>query len=250
MMALSYKAALQAPLLERDEERRAILCWQQANDRPSLELLLRSHARQVYALAHKWSSNATEREDLVAEGMIGLMRAADMFDLQQDVRFATYSQWWVTNCISIALARLKTVIDMPTRTYFEARMGRLNGRADEMAVQALRGVISLDAPRFDDGSDLGLDMLHSAELTPEEHAEAASTTAMLRLLLQRALDEMGDPDREILVWRKLTAQPSTLDEISARLGISREHARMVERRALARLKRCLEKQGFTPSMLG
>ena len=249
MTALTYRAALNAPLLDVGEERDAILRWQQNGDRGALELLMRSHARQVYAQAQKWTSNPAELEDLVAEGMIGLMRAADLFDLTQEVRFATYSHWWVLTSVSTALARMRSLIDMPHRTYLDATMGRLTGADRDLVMQALQGRISLDAPIFDEGVGQALDMLRCPDLTPEESAEAASTTAMLRDLLEDALDELGDPDREIVIRRKLHSTPETIEEISRHLGISRDRARMVERRALARLKLCLLRRGFSLAML-
>lgn len=249
MTALTYRAALNAPLLEADEERDAIRRWQQAGDRAALELLMCSHARQVHAQAQKWTSNPAELEDLVAEGMIGLMRAADLFDLDQDVRFATYAHWWILTCVSTALARMRSLVDIPQRTYLDATKGRLTGEDRELVMQALQGRISLDAPVFDESVGQALDMLRSPEMTPEERVEAESTAEMLRALIEEALEELGDPDREIVLRRKLHAVPESIEDISQHLGISRDRARMVERRAMARLKLWLVRRGFSPAML-
>ena len=126
-MSITYLAAMKEPLLAVEQEREALRKWQEDRDRNALELLLRSHARQAWSQASRWTDNPVHLEDLVAEGMIGLMRAADNFNRDMDVRFATYSSWWVMTSISTALSRVKTVIDIPPRAYIDARMGRLKG---------------------------------------------------------------------------------------------------------------------------
>ena len=137
MMFITRQAAMSEPMLSVAQERDAVRNWQERGDRDALELLIRSHARQVYAQAARWTDNPSHREDLVAEGMIGLMRAADNFDLAQGVRFSTYASWWVLNGVSAALVRIKTVIDIPVRTYLDASGGRLGSEDQEIAQMAI-----------------------------------------------------------------------------------------------------------------
>ena len=97
----------EAPLLDMEQERILIGRWQAERDRTALEALILSHARQVYACAMRLSGDAADREELIAEGMVGLIRAADRFDLSRGVRFSTYAQWWIRNSALRALARLR-----------------------------------------------------------------------------------------------------------------------------------------------
>lgn len=247
-MALNYRDALRTPMLSEREERTAIQDWQHKGDRSALELLLRSHARQVYSQAQRWTSNPVELEDLVAEGMIGLMRAADQFDLAQEVRFSTYARWWVMTSVTTAVARIRSLVDMPARTYLDARMGRLSGVDRDFALQALREYVNIDAVAVDLDRPRSTE-LESPDMTPAEHFEAASSDALLRKTMARALDDLGEPDREVLMRRKLGATPEPVEEIAAALGISRERVRQIERRAMARLKLSLQRLGFTPAML-
>ncbi len=249
MMALSYRAALETPLLAVEEERTAIRGWQERGDRTALELLLRSHARQVYAQVQRWSRDPAETEDLVAEGMIGLMRAADQFDMSQDVRFSTYAHWWVMTSVATALARMRSLVDMPARTYLDARMGRLTGPDRDRVLQAMGGHVSLDALTFEDGAARMGDQLCSPEMTPEEQVAARSSEARMRDVLAGALAKLAPEDRAIVERRKLAAQPEPIERIASELGISRDRARMVERRALARLKLLLQRNGFSASVL-
>lgn len=247
-MALNYREALRAPLLDEAAEREAILGWQSRGDRGALELLVRAHARQVYSQAQRWTSNPVELEDLVAEGMIGLMRAADQFDLAQQVRFSTYAHWWVLTSVTTAIARIRSLVDMPARTYLDARMGRLTGADRDFALQAIGGYVNIDAMAADPDSARG-QQLCSPDMTPEEVLEAASVEEMLRETMARALDQLADQDREVLVRRKLGFAPESVEDIASALGISRDRVRMIERRAMARLKLVLQRLGFTPAML-
>lgn len=247
-MGLSYREAVDAPLLSVEEERAALHDWQERGDQRALELLIRSHARLVHAQAKRWSRNPTEIEDLVAEGMIGLMRAADLFDLEQPVRFSTYAQWWVKTCVSTALARMKSIVNVPSRVFIDARAGRLDAE-DTAALQAVQAHLSINAGIGEVGG-LGLGDLPAPGLTPEEQALASSSAARLRVVLNEALLQLDATDRELLERRKLAPEPESAEDTAAWLGISPERVPLFERRALSRLRLRLERMGCTPAMLG
>ena len=239
MLFLTRHAAMSEPMLSVIEEREAIRRWQQEADRAALELLLRSHARLVYSQAARWTDNPSHREDLVAEGMIGLMRAADDFDLGKDVRFSTYAAWWVMNGVSAAVVRIRSVIDIPVRTYLEATGGRNEGSETvASAQQVIQGIVTLDVGDALDGSFV------SDALTPEESAALRSEAAEQRRRLDEALDSM-DPD-DALVIRRLRLDDPTISvgEFSLQYGMSRDRVRQVEKRALLRLRKRLIDGGF------
>ena len=89
-MTISYATARSAPILEWADERVLIEGWQQRKDRTALEKLLLSHVRIVFAWVRKLSTDRAEQEEMVSEGILGLIKAADMFVLARDVRFSTY----------------------------------------------------------------------------------------------------------------------------------------------------------------
>ncbi len=167
MMSMSYQAAMREPMLEAEQERDAICSWQDRGDRKALELLLRSHARQAWSQASRYTDNPVHLEDLAAEGMIGLLRAADNFDRAQPVRFSTYASWWVMNGVSGALARIKAVIDIPTRTYLDAQFGKLSDDERARVRMAAQGTVTIDVAKDEDDSG-GFDTLVSEELGPED----------------------------------------------------------------------------------
>ena len=164
---------MREPLLSFEQERAAISGWQDRGDRAALEVLLRSHARQAWSHAARFTDNPVHLEDLAAEGVMGLLRAADSFDRAQDVRFATYAAWWVRNAVSSALSRIKAVIDIPSRTYLDAQMGKLSDEDVFIVQLATRGTLALDTHQEDAGRDPA-QLLVSSEPDPEEHASLQS----------------------------------------------------------------------------
>lgn len=247
-MGISYKAALDFPLLDPDQEREAIRLWQQHSDRPSLDLLLRSHARLVYAHAMRWSRDPVVVEDLVAEGMIGLMKAVERFDLSVGSRFATYARWWVGTTISTSFASLRSVIDVPARTLNDLRAGRLSGAERDMVLSVAMGIVPLDGSTEDDEGRSVLDRLTSPDPTPEEAVLARSSRRRLQQMVEIAVSQLAEPDRQILMRHTLGGDEA-LEDIASDLGITRARAQQYEGRGIARLKRSLIEQGFSPLML-
>lgn len=237
---------MREPLLTIDTERDAIRRWQVEGDRRALELLLRSHARQAWSQALRYADNPVDLDDLVAEGMIGLMRAADHFDLKLNLRFSTYAAFWVMNGVFTGLARIGTVIDMPVRTYLDARMGRLKSDDAGLSHLATQGTVPLDAGG--DGISLS-ERLACSSMTPAEVAEMRSAHAMLRRLLTQALGALDETEKSIILRLRLAAEPDTVEAVAADLGMSVQRLRQRETRALTRLRRDLLALGFTRAML-
>lgn len=245
-MASTLQSALREPLLSVDLERDAIRRWQDEGDRRALELLLRSHARQAWSQALRYADNPVDLDDLVAEGMIGLMRAADSFDRKLELRFSTYAAYWVMNGVFSALSRIGTVIDMPVRTYLDARMGRLSGDENGLTLLATQGALPLDAGG--EGQSLA-DRLACTATTPAENAELHSGQALLSRLLADALATLDPEDQAIIQRRRLAAEPECVETVASDLGMSAQRLKQMEARALNRLRRNLLALGFSRALL-
>ncbi|MDG4648658.1 sigma-70 family RNA polymerase sigma factor [Roseibacterium sp. SDUM158017] len=241
MHELSFQAALKEPLLSLEEERAALVAWQRAGDSRALDRLVRSHARQAWAEARRWTDNPAHLEDLAAEGMIGLIQAADTFDLSMDVRFGTFSAWAVRNRVMAALGSVTAIIDVPTRAYIDARRGRLEagGRADALA--AIGRMVSID-----DSDDEGSRPVSIAwdGLNPEEAASTRSSTEQVHRLLEEALSALDPLERDV-IRQKLEDAPAPDD---AR-RVPRARQLEIERRAMRRLRQTLQQRGFSFAML-
>ena len=247
MNSMSYQAAMRVPLLSFEQERAAIGGWQDRGDRKALELLVCAHARQAWALAARFTDNPTHLEDLAAEGMMGLLRAADSFDRSQDVRFSTYASWWVRNAISAAVARIKAVIDIPARTYLDARAGRLPEPEHHLIRLAVQAAIEIDGAS-DGPADPRTALVCDAP-GPEEEISRLDREAQLAGLLARALGQLDPQEIEVVRRRHLSADPEPHLALAAEMGLSPARLRQVERRAVMRLRRHLVEAGFSRSLL-
>ncbi len=248
MMSMSYQAAMRMPLLSFEQERAAIGGWQDKGDRKALELLVCAHARQAWALAARFTDNPTHLEDLAAEGMMGLLRAADSFDRSQDVRFSTYATWWVRNAISSAVTRIKAVIDVPARSYHDARAGRLPEQEHHLVRLAVQAAIEIDGALEGAGDDPRRALVCD-DPGPEEHVTRRDHEAQLTQLLAHALVQLDRTEIEVLRRRHLVSDPDPHAKIAADLGLPVARLRQVERRAMMRLRRNLVEAGFSRSLL-
>jgi RNA polymerase sigma-32 factor len=225
IMAISYAAARNAPLLEFEDERLLIEDWQARKDTNALEALLLSHARIVFFWARKLSPDTVEQEELVSEGLMGLIRAADMFDLGREVRFSTYARWWVKNSVLTALARLRSIVETPAGA---------QTAAPQLARQSL-----------DD--DAGFDALVSPDPTPEEAMIKKSSLHLMRQRISEAMVHLDDIDREVVVSRAFKQPPDSIGDLAERLSMSTSKLRQLERRAMSRLKYELLARGVMTS---
>jgi len=221
-MTISYASARNAPILEWADERRLIEGWQRRKDKFALEKLLLSHVRIVFAWVRKLSTDKAEQEEMLSEGILGLIKAADMFDLAREVRFSTYARWWVKNSVLSAFERLRSIVEMPA------------------------GMRAEDGQQIKQSTDL-FDMLVCDDPTPEERMIALSSRDLLRKHLAEALTGLGEIDRDVVTSRTLKQPSETIDDLAVRLKMNSTKLRQIERRAMSRLKNELLARGVTTS---
>ena len=89
------KKAMSIPLLEEQREKALAKKWLKKKDEAALHELIQSHIRLVIAFAVKYKNYGLNLSDLIQEGNIGLMKAAERFDTDKEVRFSTYASWWI-----------------------------------------------------------------------------------------------------------------------------------------------------------
>ena len=244
-MCISLDEARLAPLLDAAAERQAIRDWQTARSGRAGETLLRSHARLVHALVRRWRRRGSDRDDLVAAGMLGILTAADRFELNRGLRFSTYARWWIQTLIGAEVARQGSLLTLPARKYHDLIRGALDEAEAQEIRAALDGVLPLDAPLGGEGRSLG-DTLASDAPNPEEALAAAGELGALRRALDAAIADLPSPAREVVRLRA-GAEPPDHGEIAARLKLSVEKVRALERSAHLRLRRSLMLRGVTPA---
>ena len=235
----------------------------QKGDMRAREQMIQSNLRLVVRIAKDYAYYGVPLLDLISEGNIGLMKAAERFDPGKDVKFATYAAWWIKQCVKRALANQGKTIRLPI--HLTEKLSRISKATDQLREKhkreptneevakvvgmPLAKVVhlklmrlppaSLDAKVGEDGNELGSLIADESAATPLQSLLSSG----LRKELGKRLKLMSEREREILRMRfGLDEQPPrTLEEVGQQLGITRERVRQIEGEALVKLRVEIEK---------
>lgn len=173
------------------------------------------HLGLVHKIAGHYRNSNVEYEDLVQEGVVGLMRAIQKFDPKNGAKFSTYAQWWIRAAIGQFLAT-QPIVHMSAKTQRKARV------AGTMPTQKrLDAVVGHDGPSIMTWHDL----LSDGAASPEEELAKKETEALLRKRVQA----LPKRTRRMIVMR--FDERKTLGEIAEAFDISRERVRQILERA-------------------
>lgn len=259
-------STMSEPLLEREHEQDLARRWLGDRDEAALHELTASHARLVVRIATGYRSSGLALADLIQEGNVGLMQAADRFDPDRGVRFSTYASWWIMAAVQNYLLRNASIVRATTtprqrRLFFGVRRmraleatgfdGRLSSEArtriavmldatpDEVASMEAylgRSDQSLNAPIGADDSAEAQDLIAGQGPTPEEIVMRDRDGVTRAAWIAEALSRLSPRERHIVSHRFLGDNRITLAEIGAGFGVSKERIRQIERRALRKMR--------------
>lgn len=266
------RSSMNEPLLEKEHEQELARLWLEKQDERALHELIKSHTRLVISLASKFKNYGLPIGDLIQEGNIGLLEAANRFDPDRDIRFSTYASWWIRASIQdyvlrnwsivrtgttaaqkslfFNLRRLRSRIESETETEGLNDSGRKK-IAKELKVkvkdvEAMEGRLSggdqsLNAKIGETGEDDWQSFLSDEGPNPEDIATALKDSQTRSKWLKSALSELSDREQKIIQDRHLQYETVTLEALGKELGVSKERVRQLEQRAMSKLKSSMGK---------
>jgi RNA polymerase sigma factor (sigma-70 family) len=248
-------------------ERRRTLKYQNADGDAAREALVLHNLRLVLNLAGRFRNDSLTYEDLVQEGIFGLLKAADRYDPKRGTRFATFAVWWIRQSIGRAIANLGRSVRLPVnRVHKISQLRRIAAQmaqqiGDEPMLENLaesagvttdaaaallqdgQEVISLDAPLEENDREAVERMADAAAVDPEGAVSANS----LKQIIERSLARLDEREAEILRLRFGLGggEARPLRTIAAEWRMSPEGVRQISQRALSRLRTMSEMRGLS-----
>jgi RNA polymerase primary sigma factor len=257
-LQLFFRDISRYPLLTAAEEV-ALAKRIERGDAAAKQALINANLRLVVSIAKRYQRRDLALLDLIQEGILGLIRAAEKFDWRKGFKFSTYATWWIRQAIQRGIANQARTIRLPVgvadqerrigrlQAQYVAREGRQPTDAEvakalglrlqevERVRHAARAVASLDQPLGEGEGGTLLDLVAeqpAAEATEEIHV------SLRRDVLKRALATLPDEERRVIELRfglDGDEDPVSLSEAGRRLGISADRVKRLETEALERL---------------
>ena len=260
---------MDAPILERGYEADLARRWREKGDESALGELITAHIRLVVRIASKFRGYGLPVGDLIQEGNVGLLEAANRFDVERQVRFSTYATWWILAAIQEYVVRNASIVRIGTTPaqkslFFNLRRLRAqltdNSRptmSDEereriarelgvsaAAVERMEAHLShpdrsLNASISGDDGDEMQDFLADDSPTPEDIVRERHDVAARATWLREAMEDLTPREQQVISRRFLGEGKSTLAEIGETFGVTKERIRQIEGKALAKLRTIL-----------
>ncbi len=256
------------PVLSRAQETDLALRWRDTGDVEAAHALVTANLRFVVKIANEYRGYGARILDLVQEGSVGLMMAVKKFDPDKGYRLITYAVFWIRSYIHSFLMSTARMIKIGTtrahrKLFFKLRSlkGKLSakgmtGRDQQLDIASEQLEVNRDEVEEMDrhlaGRDASLDMpvaqtgTSLIELMPADQENQEDMIARLEVeahrsaMIESALTDLNERERDIVRKRHLTDDPVQLKDIGAQMGITKQRVAQIEHRALKKLKEALK----------
>ncbi len=264
-----FNQAMKVPVLSREEEKELAENWVFKEDEKSMHKIIKAYSKLVIAFAMKFKNYGLPINDLVQEGHIGLMQAIAKFEPEREIRFSTYSSWWIRSSIQdyvlknwsivrtgttasqkalfFSLRRLKLELSKYSNNELEIRKkvaAKLNIRCADVEKMENRFQSedkSLNAKVSDDyDKEFGNFLVDENSLGEAELVDKLDLMRK-RSWFKKAMCELGIRESQIIKLRHLSEDPLTLEKLGELFKISKERVRQIEGRAIKKLRALVRK---------
>ena len=232
-------------------------------DRKALDRLTKANLRFVVSVAKQYQNQGLSLQDLINEGNLGLIKAAEKFDETRGFKFISYAVWWIRQSILQAIAENSRIVRLPLNQVgsvnkirkamnkFEQenqRTPNVNELAEHVglpedkidaAIKINGKHVSMDAPFGDDGENGGTGLIDVLQNEDEPETDKQLLTESLRNEIQVALQSLSERERNILTCFfgiDGTNHEMTLEEIGDKYGLTRERVRQIREKAIRHLR--------------
>ena len=267
------------PMLQPEEEFMLAKAWREHGDSKAAHKLVTSHLRLVAKIAMGYRGYGLPLSELISEGNVGMMQAVKRFEPDRGFRLATYAMWWVRAAIQEYILHSWSLVKIGTtaaqkKLFFNLR--RLKGQmqaiddgdlspehvqkiattldvSEQEVVDMNRRLASpdhsLNAPLRVDGEGEWQDWLEDERANQEIVLADQEETGKRRKLLATAMQGLNERERDILAERRLRDNPTTLEDLSQKYGISRERVRQIEVRAFEKLQKAVRNAALDQKLM-
>jgi len=258
------------PILTPEQEYMLAKRYAEHEDPEAAAQLVTSHLRLVAKIAMGYRGYGLPVSELISEGNIGLMQGVKKFDPERGFRLATYAMWWIKASIQEFILRSWSLVKMGTtaaqkKLFFNLRRMKKNldayedtdlhpdqvtkiatdlGVSEAEVVNMNRrmmmgGDASLNVSLREEGEGQWQDILSDEAPLQDEVVADAQEARQRHELLTEAMNALNQRERDILIERRLTDDPKTLEELSQVYNVSRERVRQIEVRAFEKLQKAM-----------
>jgi len=256
-LKIYYERVKQIPLLSAEEERDLSMRIQ-SGEEAARSRLIEANLRLVIKIARAFANFDVPLIDLIQEGNMGLIKAAERFDYRRNVRFSTYASWWIKQAVTRSLVNSRRAIRLPHRKeelikrihktygYLSQSLAREPTRgeiASELgieehfvheAMEMSSSIMPLEGDNDDEEAGSVLDVYADDTYSPDAELMRNS----LREKTVTLLEALMEKERQVLIYRFefYGNKKRTLKGIGQAMGISAETVRQIEKRAIRKLR--------------